>query len=628
MCGISGILHRNADRPVDRKILQNMNDIIAHRGPDDEGFYFGAGVGLGHRRLSIIDLGGGHQPMFNGDGSVVIVFNGEIFNFHDLTKVLSAAGYQFKTKSDTEVIIHAWEEWGEDCVSHLRGQFAFAIWDENKHKLFLARDRLGIKSLFYAELADGSVIFGSELKAVMQHPDLSREMSLSATEDYFAYGYVPDPKTIFTNVSKLEPGHAVSIDQDGGPLRPMAYWNVDISEGDGRSEKELGEELIERLKEAVKIRMIADVPLGAFLSGGVDSSAIVALMSELSDEPVDTCSIAFGSKSFDESPYAQKIADRYETRHETRTVDPSSLDLIDKLVDMYDEPYADSSAMPTYRVCALAREKVTVALSGDGGDELYAGYRRYKFHHYEEQTRSKIPAGLRGPLFGTLGRLYPKMDWAPRALRAKSTLQAIAKSSIEGYFDSLSVANDEVRYGFYSDTMKSDLQGYSAREVLERHFADAPTDHPVSKAQYVDLKTYLAGDILTKVDRASMAVSLEVRVPILDHEFVEWSMGVDPALKLNNGEGKYLLKKALEPYVPHDLLYRPKMGFSMPIGEWFRGPLKKRLRDGVCGQRMGDTGMFDMAALEHMVDQHISGRRSHDAVLWSLMMFDGFLASL
>jgi len=601
-----------------------MNDSLVHRGPDDSGIFIDGGIGLAPRRLLIVDLSGGHQPLFNED-STVVVYNGEIFNFQDLSEELIAHGHTFRTRCDTEVIVHAWEQWGEACVERSRGQFAFALWDSNTETLFLARDRLGIKPLHYAELADGTVIFGSEMKAFLEHPDVPRTMDVTAVEDYFAYGYVPDPKSIYTSIRKLAPGHTMVYSRTAGRREPRAFWDVAFDARVPEDETAICGELIERLSEAVGIRLIADVPLGAFLSGGVDSSGVVALMAGQSSEPVDTCSIAFNVRGFDESAYAAQIAERYTTRHRVRAVDPDSFDLIDRLAHFYDEPYADSSAMPTYRVCALAREKVTVALSGDGGGEVFAGYRRYRWHHYEETVRSLVPSGLRRPLFGALGAAYPKIDWAPKPLRAKSTLEALARDSAEGYFHSVSVLNDDLRRRLFSDAMKRDLQGYHALDVLRYHMDRAPTDNHLSRVQYADFKTYLPGDILTKVDRASMATSLEVRVPILDHEFLGWAVSLPPSLKLRNREGKYILKKALEPLVPDDVHYRPKMGFAVPLADWFRGPLRERIRSVATEPALADAGIFDMGYVSTLVDQHQSGARDHSATLWALVMFESFM---
>ncbi|MCB1876797.1 MAG: amidotransferase 1, exosortase A system-associated [Chromatiales bacterium] len=625
MCGIVGIFDTRGGPEPNRALLEKMNQTQFHRGPDEGGVHLEPSVGLGHRRLSIIDLASGQQPLYNEDHSVVIVFNGEIYNFAELAEELKAAGHTFRTHSDTEVIVHGWEEWGEACVERLRGMFAFAIWDRNRKTLFLARDRLGIKPLYYALLDNGTLLFGSELKALLAHPDLPREIEPHAIEDYFGLGYVPEPKTILRHARKLPPGYTLAVKLGEGRVgEPRQYWDVPFEPLPAMELREAQEELITRLREAVRIRMIAEVPLGAFLSGGVDSSAVVAMMAMESADPVNTCSISFGDPKFNEAQFAAKVADHYRTDHRVEEVDPNDFDLIDRLATLYDEPFADSSAMPTYRVCELARKKVTVALSGDGGDENLAGYRRYRWHTYEERMRSFLPLGLRRPLFGTLGRVYPKADWAPKVFRAKSTFQALARDTVEGYFHSVSILGDELRARLFSDDFRKQLAGYRADEVLRAHAERAPTDHPLSLVQYVDMKTYLVGDILTKVDRASMAHALEVRVPILDHKLMEWMSGLPPEMKLAGREGKYLFKRALEPYLPHDVLYRPKMGFSVPLANWFRGPLRERVREAVLGETLAATGIFDRRFLQTLVDQHQSGRRDNSASLWAILMFESF----
>jgi asparagine synthase (glutamine-hydrolysing) len=503
--------------------------------------------------------------------------------------------------------------------------FAFAIWDRRGETLFLARDRLGKKPLHYAALRDGTVAFASELKALRIHPAFPRVLDHLGVEDYFAYGYVPEPRTIFEGVLKLPPAHTLTLVR-GRPLPgPRAYWDVPFKADGEPSEAQIRQEMVERLREAVKLRLIAEVPLGAFLSGGADSSAVVSMMAGLSEEPVNTCSISFGDPKFNESQYAEQIARRYGTRHHVEQVEPDDFDLIDKLASVYDEPFADSSAIPTYRVCELARKRVTVALSGDGGDENLAGYRRYRYFMLEERLRSLLPLSLRRPLFGVMGAAYPKADWAPRVFRAKSTLEALARDSVEGYFHGVSVMNDGIRRSLFSDAFRRGLQGYTAVETLRRHAQAAPTDDPLSLVQYLDMKTYLPGDILVKVDRASMAHSLEVRVPLLDHVLVEWISGLSSSLKLKGGEGKYVFKKAFEPYVPREVLYRPKMGFAVPLAAWFRGPLRERVRESVLGPALGDTGIFDTGFLRTLLDRHESGARDHSAPIWSLLMFEAFL---
>ena len=629
MCGITGIFDLREQRPIDRAVLQRINDIQSHRGPDEAGLHLEPGLGLGHRRLSIIDIAAGQQPLANEDDTVWVVFNGEIYNFVDLIPELTALGHTFRTRSDTETIVHAWEQWGADCVHHFRGMFAFALWDRRQQVLFMARDRLGIKPLHYAVTDDGFLVFGSELKTLTAWPGFRCDIDDEAVEDYFGYGYVPEPRTIYKTAFKLAPGHRLLVRRGQPVPMPEEYWDVPFQPHAPMSLEQAEAEFIDRFREAVRIRMVAEVPLGAFLSGGVDSSAVVAMMAGLSgqlgDQPVKTCSIAFPDPKYDESDYARQVAERYRTDHHVNTVEADDFSLVDELARLYDEPYADSSAMPTYRVCQLARRDVTVALSGDGGDENFAGYRRYRWHSYEERMRRMLPYGLRRPLFGFLGRAYPKADWAPKVFRAKTTFEAMARDTVEGYFHGVSVMGDGLRARVFSPAFKRSLNGYQAVEVLRRHHARNPGRDPVAQVQYLDMKTYMVGDILTKVDRASMAHALEVRVPFLDHKLMEWVSGLPTDFKLRGSEGKFMLKRALEPHLPHDIMYRRKMGFSIPLAEWFRGPLKAKLGDALRSQRMADTGLFDMAFLARMADEHARGVRDYSASLWTLLMFEAFL---
>lgn len=625
MCGIAGLFDTRGSRDFDRDLMKRMNDIQFHRGPDEGDLHFEPGVALGHRRLSIIDLSTGQQPLFNEDGTVAVVFNGEIYNFQELVPELEALGHRFHTRSDTEVIVHAWESWGEECVQRFRGMFAFALWDRNKQTFFMARDRLGVKPFFYAILDDGTLVFGSELKVLMQHPGLDRRIDPHAVEEYFALGYVAEPRTIFKGAKKLQPGESLCI-RRGQPIpAPKLYWDVRFTLDNPLSLADATAELTERLRESVRLRMISDVPLGAFLSGGVDSSAVVATMAGLSSDPVNTCSIAFDDPAFNESEFAKMVADRYQTRHYVETVKSDDFDLIDTLAALYDEPYADSSAIPTYRVCQLARKHVTVALSGDGGDESLGGYRRYRMHLMEEKMRGSMPAGIRRPVFGLLGRMYPKADWAPRMFRAKTTFQALARDSVQAYFHSVSILRDDMRRSLFSSKFRAELSGYNALEVFRRHGNAAQTDDPLALIQYLDTKTYLVGDINTKVDRASMAHSLEVREPLMDHKLVEWLATLPSGLKIKGQEGKFVFKKAMEPMLPRDVLYRPKMGFAVPLARWFRGPLKERVREAILGSTLAETGIFNRDYLEHLVDAHQSGARDYSAPLWTTMMFEAFL---
>lgn len=629
MCGITGIVDLSARRDVNRELLRDMNDRQIHRGPDGSGYHFEPGVGFGHRRLSIIDLGGGTQPMFNEDKSVVVTFNGEIYEFAELMEELKVAGHTFRTHCDTEVLVHAWEEWGESCLEHLHGMFAFAIWDRNRETLFIARDRFGKKPLYYSHLKNGQLVFASELKALLVHPDVAREIDPTAVEDFMTFGYVPDPKTIFRSVQKLAPGHFLKVKRGDRALVPRQYWDVKFEvDPTYKNEDQICEELNQRLAAATRRRMISDVPLGAFLSGGVDSSAIVASMAEISSEPVNTCSISFGDPAFNEAKYAQQVSDLFETDHRVEQVDRDDFDLVDKIPGIYDEPFADSSAIPTYRVCELARKHVTVALSGDGGDEVFAGYRRHRWHMHEQSVRNAIPDLVRKHVFGLAGAIYPKMDWAPRIFRAKSTLQAIARDSLDAYMHSVSILPNDLHGRLFSDSFKRELQGYTSLEVFRQHLSNCDTDDELSRIQYLDIKTYLPGDILTKVDRASMAHSLEVRVPILDSEFVSWACTLPSSLKLRRGEGKYIFKKALEGRIPNNILYRDKMGFAVPLASWFRGPLRTTIQERLQGDAMHECGIFDMGYISDLLRQHLSGSRDHSPPIWALLVFEGFYRSL
>jgi asparagine synthase (glutamine-hydrolysing) len=628
MCGIVGILDTRGRRDVSRELVSRMNETQFHRGPDEVGLHVEPGLGLGHRRLSIIDLKTGQQPLYNEDHSVVIVYNGEIYNYQSLIPELTRLGHVFRTRSDTEVVVHGWEAWGPACVERFRGMFAFALWDRNQSTLFLARDRLGVKPLHYALLPDGMFLFGSEIKSLLAHEGVERNIDPCAVEEYFALGYVPEPRTIFRSVKKLPPAHTLTIRRGAPVPQPVEYWDPRFTLERHVTVADATEELCSRLEESVRLRLIAEVPLGAFLSGGVDSSAVVTAMAGASAGPVNTCSIAFADPAFDESSYALQVAERYRTRHFVDRVESEDFDLIDALARLYDEPFADSSAIPTYRVCQLARKHVTVALSGDGGDENFGGYRRYRLHLAEERMRRALPLSLRRPVFGLLGQLYPKADWAPRIVRAKSTFEALGRDSVEAYFHGVSILRDGMRQRLFTDAFRAQLGGYQAVEVFHRHARTADTDDALALVQYLDLKTYLIGDINTKVDRASMAHSLEVREPLMDHPLVEWLATLPSSLKVRGQEGKWLLKKAMEPRLPRELLYRPKMGFAVPLAQWFRGPLRKRVRDALLGERLVGTGFFNRVYLEELLDHHQSGRRDNSAPLWTLLMFDAFLRNV
>ena len=628
MCGIAGIFHCGTIKPVDPARVERMCDALVHRGPDDSGVWTAPGVGLGFRRLAIIDVAGSPQPMHSADGRAVLVFNGEIYNFRELRRELSALGAEFRTDGDGEVILAAWQRWGADCVSRLHGMFAFAIYDRAERTLFLARDRLGVKPLFMAHLSDGSLAFASELKGLLAHPLLRRDADPFAIEDYLAWGYVPDHRSILKGVEKLPAGHYRLLRHDAPPADPQRWWDVSFAERRRGSERDLEAELLHHLREAVTSRMTADVPLGAFLSGGVDSSTVVALMAEASRQPVRTCSIGFDVEALDETSYAAKVAEKFGTDHEARVVSADQFDAIGTLAAMFDEPFADASALPTWRVCQLARESVTVALSGDGADEALAGYRRQVFHAHEERARSLLPAAFRRSVLGPLGKLYPKADWAPRPLRAKSTLLALAGDGAEGYARSLSVVPPELRGSLYAPDMLRQLSDYRAEQPLIELMEQAPARSGLDRAQYADLKFWLPGDILTKVDRTSMAVSLEAREPLLDHRLVEFAATLPERMRVRRGQGKWLMKKAMRRYLPDEILYRPKQGFVTPIAEWLRGPLAGEAKAIASSAALARTGWFDGAVLSRLADAHVAGRADNSRLLWQLLMLDKSLVGL
>lgn len=622
MCGIAGIFHLETAKPVDPARIRMMTDAMLHRGPDGNGCWTAPGVGLGHLRLSIIDLAGSAQPMASADEAEMLTFNGEIYNFQEVRAELEALGHAFRTSGDTEVILAAWRQWGVHCLERLNGMFAFAIFDQRQQRLFMARDRLGVKPLHYASLPDGSVIFASELKGLLAHPALRRAPDIQAVDDYLAFGYVPDHRCFVGGVKKLPAGHYMMLER-GKPLpEPVRYWDVDFSCRARGSVADLQAELLHHMRQAVASRMVADVPLGAFLSGGVDSSTVVALMAERSTQAVKTCSIGFDVAALDESDYARRIAERFATDHRTRTVSPDDIAIIDAVAAQFDEPFADASMLPTFRVCQLARESVTVALSGDGADEALAGYRRHVFHHGEERVRSLLPQALRGPVFGALGALYPKADWAPRPLRAKSTLLSLARSGAQGYTDAVGVTSHAARQALYSDSQRAALGGYRGEDAMIALMRAAPARSGLDAAQYADMKLWLPGDILTKVDRTSMAVSLEAREPLLDYRLIEFSASLPEAMRVRGAQGKWLMKRAMRGTLPDDILYRPKMGFVSPIAQWFRGPLADQARRIASGSALARSGWFNTARLTDIAEAHIAGRADNARLLWQLWMLD------
>ncbi|WP_421991577.1 XrtA/PEP-CTERM system amidotransferase [Qipengyuania sp.] len=628
MCGIAGIFHYETVKPVDPRRVERMTEALAHRGPDGSGVWTAPGVGLGHRRLSVIDLQGSPQPMHSADGRAVIVFNGEIYNYRELRRELEQGGAQLRTDGDTETILAAWQKWGPDCLSRLDGMFAFALYDLDRRQLFLARDRLGVKPLYLARLEGGAFAFASELKGLLAHPLMRRHIDPLAIEDYMTWGYVPDHRAILKGVEKLPAGHFLLLDHGREPGPPQRWWDVGFTEREKGRTEDLSAQLLHLMREGVTSRMTADVPLGAFLSGGVDSSSVVALMSEASAAPVTSCSIGFDVESVDETRYARQVAELFATDHHEQIVSADQFGEIDRIARIFDEPFADASALPTLRVCELAREHVTVALSGDGADEAFAGYRRQLFHAREERVRSVLPQAMRRPVFGTLGQLWPKADWAPRPLRAKTTLLSLAESGEAGYARALAILAPEQRHALYGEAMLRERGDYRAEQPFEELMRDAPARSGLDRAQYADLKFWLPGDILTKTDRTSMAVGLEAREPLLDHRLIEFGARLPHRQRFRGTTGKWLMKRTMERYLPEDILYRQKQGFVTPLADWFRGPLASEARAVASSELLTGSGWFARKALSRLADDHISGRSDHGRVLWQLLMLERSLRHL
>jgi asparagine synthase (glutamine-hydrolysing) len=615
MCGIAGIVARDGE-VIDAEQVRRMTDAIVHRGPDDEGILAEGNIGLGMRRLSIIDLAGGRQPIYNEDRSVCVVFNGEIYNFPKLRDELESRGHRFYTHSDTEVIVHLYEEMGADCVTKLRGMFAIALYDEKRKSLLLARDRLGKKPLYYA-LSDGRLYFGSEIKAMLAIEPQLAEVDPEGILQFFYFGYVADPYSAFQRIRKLPPGHLAEFANGG--IKVRQYWDVpQYGTYDPGSDEACLEEMEQRLEEAVRIRLISDVPLGAMLSGGVDSSVVVALMARCSSVPVKTFSIGFGKADFNEAKYARVVAERFGTDHHELTINPDIVATLNQLTGLMEEPFGDSSMIPTYYVSRLAREKVTVALSGDGGDELFAGYDRYLVNLRRRQG-DWIP--------GWIGDAYRKHVYRrlPSNVYGRRFTWNITLSSRDRYLDGLAFLPALHREReLFSDGFLETAEGFAQPfRQFEQYYDEAPAADSLSRLLYLDTKTYLPADILTKVDRLSMAASLEVRCPILDHEFVEWVAGLPLKYKFRDGTRKFIFKKLAERLgIPSELLYRRKAGFSMPLVHWMRHELRDSLLGIVTEPRTLQRGYFKPAAILGLLDEHLRGRRNHAGALWLLLMFE------
>ncbi len=631
MCGIAGIIDISSS--PQKPLMEKMCGIMKHRGPDGEGYYMEGAVALGHRRLSIIDLESGKQPMSNEDGTIWITYNGEVYNFPELKKELQEKGHKFKTRSDTETIVHAYEEYGVKCLEKLRGMFAFGIWDDKKKRLFLARDRLGKKPLYY--FSDSKkFIFASELKAILQDKRVNREINSKAVADYLTYNYIPFPETIFKGIYKLPPAHFMTvkivpgIQSSQGDIKQaecldfsvQQYWDIKYEPDYSLSEEDWADVLRENLKEAVRLRLISDVPLGAFLSGGIDSSTVVALMSMVQNTPVKTFSIGFKEEDFSEVKYARDVSKRFGTEHYEMIVEPDAMGILPDLAWEFDEPFADSSAIPTYYVSKMARQHVTVILSGDGGDEIFAGYRRYLWardmHRYDW-----LPITLKKILFGIPAVLLPD------GMKGKGMLTHLSKSPFERYaglntFSDHSYLNNLLSADVITD-LKQNYNGSNPNYVYLKGFYDVcKSDDYLTKIQYMDTKTYLADDILTKVDRASMLCSLETRAPLLDHKVVELAARIPSSLKINNNETKYILKKAMNGILPDEILYRKKMGFGVPLIHWFKKDLAEYARDIILSKQAVDRNIFNQNYIQSILKNHQKKGRDLSARIWALLFFE------
>ena len=614
MCGIAGRFNYDARRSVDHGRLVAMTDAVAHRGPDAAGYYEGPGIGLGHRRLSIIDLATGDQPLGNEDGSVQVVFNGEIYNFAEVRAQLAALGHTFRTHSDTEVIVHGYEQWGASVVDRFRGMFAFAVWDEKARRLLLARDRLGVKPLFYCELPGRGLLFGSEIKSLLQDPDVSREWRPEAIDAYLTLLYVPAPDTAYRDIRKLPPGHVLIA--ENGRCQVSRYWDLEFTGAGDVSEETYLEQLDLLLRESVKLRLISDVPLGAFLSGGIDSSTVVAYMKEVSDTPPVTIAVGFDHAAFDEVRYAETVARHLGCEFHALVADPRVDDLLPKLAWHFDEPFADSSAVPTYYVSKAARELVTVALSGDGGDELWAGYARHRVERWEQRARASFRSARH--LAGWIGQALPLSVKGARSLRhlALDPDQAYAAKHAYGMFE------PEAKRRLYTGDFARSIRHADPFTSFRDAYRDCASCDPMDRALYVDARTYMIDDVLTKVDRMSMAVSLEAREPLLDHKLLEFAARVPMSLKLKDGRTKYLLRRILERRVPRSITERGKRGFAAPIAEWLRGPLAAMTSDLLLDGRLGDRGIFDGREVARIWNQHRTRHEDHAHRLWQLVMLE------
>lgn len=619
MCGITGFVTRSSDRP-DRALLERMNAAIVHRGPDEDGFFVDDHAALAMRRLAIIDLASGQQPIPNEDKTKWIVFNGEIYNYQELRKGIEERGHQLRTNSDTEAIVHLYDEFGADCLQHLRGMFAFAIWDTVEKSLFVARDRVGKKPLLYSHQMNGDLIFGSEFTALLEHPAVSREVDNEAIDAYLSFMCVPSPLTAFKHIRKLEPGHWMRWKD--GSIETRRYWLPDFSKKIKISEAEAIEETTRIVRESTKLRMISEVPLGAFLSGGVDSSTIVALMAQESSTPVKTFSIGFEEEDFSELKYARMVANHVGAEYNEFVVRPNALDVLPTLVEHYGEPYADSSAIPTYYVSKETRKHVTVALNGDGGDESFAGYERYAAMQLAEGL-SKFPGSLLRGSAELAAGLIPTSELKRSRIRdGKRFLKAAKLPTAERYFRWNSNFYRDEKSELLTEDFRRSLNGGDASDVLDQWFGKARDLNVLDATMLTDQMTYLPNDLLVKVDIASMANSLEARSPFLDHKVIEFAASLPDSLKMRRLKPKSLLKQVAAKLVPHEAIYRRKMGFGVPVGKWFRSEMKDFVREILLSEKALNRGIVKPEMMKRYVDEHTNASHDHAFRIWSLLMLE------
>src|SRR2546425_2430542 len=619
MCGIAGIVNKDG-APVDRELLARMNACIRHRGPDDDGFYFSDGVGLAMRRLALIDLARGKQPIHNHERTAWIVFNGEIYNYRELREQLEQLGHQLYTNSDTEAIVHAYDQWGTDCPKYLRGMFAFAIWDERTKSLFLARDRVGKKPLLYAQI-DGQLVFGSEFNALLQHPGVSRDVDYEAIHYYLSFICVPAPLTAYRLIRKLEPGH--SLLWRNGEIKTERYWQLDFSKKVSIDEEEAGERVVDLLRESVRVRLMSEVPLGAFLSGGIDSSAVVALMAQESSEKVKTFSIGFDEQEFSELRHARRVAEHVGAEHHEFIVRPDAMEILPTLVEHYGEPFADSSAIPSYYVSRETRKYVTVALNGDGGDECFAGYERYAAMNLAQRYANLLPAVIRNGVIRNVARALAEFRSRANPLRkAQRLIDAASLGPVQRYLRWVSAFDEQAKSNLYSNDFRNQTAAFSTIGFIEPWLAKANGAGIVDASLLTDTMTYLPNDLLVKMDIASMTVSLEARSPFLDHHLMEFAASLPESLKLRGMTTKYLLKRVLKKFVPEENLTRAKMGFGVPIGHWFRGAMQPFLRETLLSEKALSRGLFNRDRVKELIEQHTANKVNHEHRLWSLLMLE------